>query len=67
MAHVHDPAVFADRKTDISDMRAQLQTAITRLQAIEGATFANQAQRDAAIKDEATIIRRMLRALSRMA
>ena len=67
MAHVHQPADFAGRTTDLSDMRAQLQTAITRLQAIEGATFANQAQRDTAIKDLATISRRTLRALSRLA
>jgi hypothetical protein len=67
MPHIHDPQVFADRQTEVANMRSQLQTAINRLQAIEGATFASNAQRDAAIKDEATIIRRMLRVLARLA
>lgn len=67
MAHVHDPQVFAGRQTEVADMRSQLQTALNRLQAISNATFTSNAQRDDAIRDEATIIRRMLRVLARLA
>ena len=59
MAHKYDPAHFASD----AQIRQAARDALADLQTIQNATFANNTQRDAAIKRIAEVLRHAVRVL----
>lgn len=59
LTHRHDPAKFTQDAT----IRQAVRDALADLQQIEGATFANNTQRDNAIRRIAQVLRRAVRTL----